>query len=265
MNDDIFSEIFRWFYSYADSFLSGQEEADGNYIMKRNHSTLVCETIVRIGRSIPLSDHDLNLARITGILHDTGRFEQFRKYGTFSDKISEDHAALGVRVLQDEGVLHSLGEEDLSSVLTAVKYHNRASVPDVNDERTALLCRLIRDADKADIYRVVTEYYENSAQERNSVLELGLPDSPVISQGVIDAIRAKKIVSLGDVVNINDLKFLQAGWVFDINFGETLNIIRERGFLERIISSLPESPAKEELGEIILNQLTSPVLCSHYS
>lgn len=43
------------------------------------------------------------MAWLIGILHDIGRFEQLRRYQTFFDYRSMDHAKYGVHVLFEEG------------------------------------------------------------------------------------------------------------------------------------------------------------------
>ena len=45
------------------------------------------------------------MAWLIGILHDVGRFEQIRRFGTFSDADSIDHAHYAVNILFDDGKL----------------------------------------------------------------------------------------------------------------------------------------------------------------
>jgi len=40
---------------------------------------------------------------------------------------------------------------------------------------------------------------------------------------------------------LNDFKLLQMGWVYDINFPRTFQLIRERGYLKMIRDALPRS------------------------
>ena len=43
-----------------------------------------------------------------------------------------------------------------------------------------------------------------------------------------------------DLKTLNDFKLLQIGWIYDVNFGRTFQIVRERGYLERIRESIPD-------------------------
>jgi len=56
---------------------------------------------------------------------------------------------------------------------------------------------------------------------------------------------------------VNGIKLLQAGWVYDINFKPTLYIIRERRYLEMIREALPESPEINEIFDSIYYSLNS--------
>ena len=47
-------------------------------------------------------------ARAAALLHDAGRFQQYAEYKTFSDALSEDHAELGVKVIQNSGLLDNV-------------------------------------------------------------------------------------------------------------------------------------------------------------
>jgi hypothetical protein len=101
--------------------------------------------------------------------------------------------------------------------------------------------KLLRDADKLDIWRVVTDYYQNAGQDRNNAIELGLRNTPDIADEVYEDLLAEKIVRVGAIKTLNDFKLLQMGWVYDLNFPRTFELVQERGYLEMILSSLPQS------------------------
>ena len=85
---------------------------------------------------------------------------------------------------------------------------------------------------------MVTGYYHRKNGRRNVALELELPETPGISEEVYNALINRQIVNMKDVKNINDIKLLQAGWIYDINFKPTLNIINDRHYLEMIGGSI---------------------------
>ncbi|MFO7785545.1 MAG: HD domain-containing protein [Desulfatiglandales bacterium] len=210
-----------------------------NMDLKAEHTRKVCEAILDIGGSLGLSGEDLCIAEASALLHDIGRFNQFRRYRTFADHRSEDHAALGVKVIQAEGVLRGLAPAAADIVLLVVGYHNHAFLPAGESERCLFFLKLLRDADKVDIWRVVTEYYRNAENSRNQTIELDLPDSDRVSDTVYEALMNGRVVQMSDLETLNDFKLLQIGWIYDINFHRTFQIIHDKKFLEKIHDVLP--------------------------
>ena len=96
-------------------YTSHYDNSDGKIRLKVNHTYRVAALCERIARSLGLSSKDVQLAWITGMLHDVGRFEQLRQYGTFSDADSIDHAQYGVQILFEEKKIFdylSISEQD---------------------------------------------------------------------------------------------------------------------------------------------------------
>jgi len=236
---EILPGLKTWFKDYTRRFSSDEPVVQESMDLKTDHTRRVCEAIVKIGESLDLSREDLCLAEAAALLHDIGRFEQYSRYRTFSDYRSEDHAALGVKVIKANRVLHDLEPTAAEIIVRVVEYHNRAALPAGEDERCLFFLKLLRDADKVDIWRVVTDYYQNAGHNRNHTLELDLPDGPRISDSVYKALMNGKIVQMADVRTLNDFKLLQIGWIYDINFPLTFQIVRENRYIEMIRDALP--------------------------
>jgi len=129
-------------------------------------------------------------------------------------------------------------------------------LPDEDDESVRLHQRLLRDADKLDIWWVVTDYYrERAAGKINPGLELNQPDTPGISPAVFERIMNGETVLFADLQNLNDFKLLQVGWVFDVNFAPTLRRLKERGYLDSIRSHLPDDENVNELFDCVNNYI----------
>lgn len=89
------------FTQYTDHY----DPQDLKIRLKVEHTFHVAKLCDQIARSLNLTEEDVDLAWLMGMLHDLGRFEQLRQYGTFSDADSIDHAKLAVRLLFEEGMI----------------------------------------------------------------------------------------------------------------------------------------------------------------
>jgi putative nucleotidyltransferase with HDIG domain len=81
-------QVLRRFRDYVETFAGVDQGVRLKYI----HSLLVSRLCRQIAESLDLSKGDVDLAWLIGILHDIGRFEQQRRYHTFIDYKSMDHA-----------------------------------------------------------------------------------------------------------------------------------------------------------------------------
>jgi len=247
ITEETLSSFKTWFNDYAKSFYSGNPEDQQNIELKEAHTRRVCGEILDIGNALSLNGEDLHMAEVMALFHDIGRFEQYARYGTFSDLKSEDHAILGVKVLRKTGVLEMLDPATADLILRCIAYHNRAFLPEDESAQCLFFARLLRDADKLDILRVVTDYYQRKTGDRNGAIELGLPDSLDISPEIYEDLLAKRIVKTEYLKTLNDFKLLQMGWVFDVNFLRTFQLIQERHFIEMIRDALPRSKKISEI------------------
>jgi hypothetical protein len=241
---ELLPDLKKWFDAYTHQFDSRNPVVQKGMDLKRDHTRRVCEAAVDIGHSLRLSEYDLAMAEAAALLHDIGRFEQYRKYRTFSDGKSADHAALGVKVIDDQGILDPLDSKTAGVIRRVVKYHNRAGLPAHADPRCLFFLKLIRDADKVDIWHVVTDYYRTAADGRNASIELDLPDTPEVSDKVYETLMAGRLVKMTDLRTLNDFKMLQMGWVYDLNFPRTFEMVREKGYLDMLRDALPRKNSR---------------------
>jgi putative nucleotidyltransferase with HDIG domain len=251
INKQELADINRWFTDYVNTFKFNNSELQRNIDIKKDHTYRVTEEIINIGSQLGLNEDERNLATIIALLHDIGRFEQFKQYKTFSDNKSENHAELGVRILKKHNIPGMLDKEIQNIIYCSVRNHNKPSLPEEETETCLFYSRLIRDADKLDILKVVTDYYLRASSQENVALVLELPDTPGISEEVFKALMNQQSVDMKHVRNVNDIKLLQVGWIYDINFGPTSEIIKSRGYLEKLKKVLPESKEIVEIFSLI--------------
>ena len=251
MNTDDLTYFKAWFADYVAAYYTDDPVRNQNVGLKQEHTEQVCKEIVMIGQALHLPAQDMLLAETMALFHDIGRFPQYATYGTFKDSISENHAELGLRELARHRVLSICSEAEQMLITRAIGYHNARALPEDEDERCLLFARLLRDADKLDIWRVVIEYYDHRDKQPNSTIELGLPNNQACSPAILSALREHRIADLKDMVTLNDFKLLQISWIFDVNFRPTFGAVYERQYMEKIAATLPKSTDISDLLKIV--------------
>jgi len=239
MNRDDLSFFHSWFRGYVKSYYSEDSYVQINIRLKEEHPYRVCENIVMIGRDMNLDEEQLRVGETTALFHDIGRFEQFKRYRTFNDRRSQNHAELSVEILKRTGVLTRLPEEEETIIYKAISYHNLYKLPAEEVAICLFYARLLRDADKLDIWHTIIDYYGKRHLHPNPALELELPDTQEYSSHFIDSIMNYKCTDMSNIKTCNDLKLSLLSWVFDINFLPTYHYIQHHRYIDRIVDSLP--------------------------
>jgi hypothetical protein len=200
----------------------------------------------RLGGTIALQARELALAESIALLHDVGRFPQWAAYRTFRDQDSEDHARLGLRVIARRRLLSAFTPEERRHIARAVAFHNAARVPALSDPQSLRYLKLLRDADKLDILRVMIGHYGKRRLQGQVVSEFRALAVDGCSPGVVAALRAGRVVPLADTRTVNDVCLFYISWVFDLNFKASHREIRKGDYLARLAAPLPENRDVEE-------------------
>ncbi|MEA1875043.1 MAG: HD domain-containing protein [Bacteroidota bacterium] len=229
-----------FFIKYTDNFLEkGNSTLNENINLKIAHSLRVMDHALNLAQSLNLNEHSVEISGIIGLYHDIGRFTQYRDYHTFSDKDSVYHGDLGIKVLQDLEKHILFSEKEWEILLSAIHNHGLPKIESNLSEDKLLFSKIIRDADKMDIFYIVDAYYKSMLKgNRNVALELGLKNEDKITDAVFKSFMNEDIILKTDMKYINDFKILQAAWIFDLNFEYTKQYIRETDYLQSIISQI---------------------------
>ena len=230
--EDIYGKLEQWFLAHIAALKCSNGGCRQAFELKRIHSLKVAEEITTIGRGLNLAPNDLFLAKSIGLLHDVGRFEQFKTYGTFNDFASIDHGDLGEHTIAADGLLEDFSPAQCVIIRKAIRYHNKMMLPADESEAVLFYTRLIRDADKLDIYRVVSGRADVPGT---------FPNLDTIADALLDDLLAGKKVSYERLNSSAEMRLMQISWVFDINFEPTSRLIQERNYLETLARMLPAS------------------------
>jgi putative nucleotidyltransferase with HDIG domain len=241
MNYDDLIFFQDWFTDYCRSFYSDNGEDQRNYLLKEKHTFNVCRNMDMITGELSIGEEQRLLALTIALFHDIGRFPQYARFKTFRDSDSVNHGALGAETLKEKKITEKLASGEREFILKAVRFHNAFSLPKNESEEIIFFTRLVRDADKLDIWRVFLDYYDTPNEYRASAVGLGLPDIPEYTKRILPNIYDKKIIRLVDLKTLNDFKLLQLSWIFDLNFRPSFRLLKERDYIAKIAASLPQT------------------------
>ena len=250
-------KLQQWFDRYVASFEDLDPEGLRNIRLKQEHTRQVVACMEALAAGEGLDEADTLLATAVALLHDVGRFPQYRRWRTFRDSESDNHARLSVEVIRSEALLDHLPAEERLLIEEAVRFHNLLELPEQISSPTDRFIRLIRDADKLDIWRVFLEYYQLPESERASAVGLGFPDLPEITPACLAALAEGGIVKLEQARVLNDFKLLQISWVYDLNLATTRRLLLERGYLPKLAATLPDMPPVQQAVGRALASLTA--------
>ena len=226
------------FSSYTDRY-----DPDNSLIRhKIDHTLRVAGNCEQIAASLAMDEDDVDFAWLLGLLHDIGRFEQVRRYGTFVDSVSVDHAEFGADLLFREGLIgefpvRSPTVDRLNLLETAIRLHNKLALPSGLDERTRVFCDLIRDADKVDIFRVVLEL-PFEARIGSSKGLIGEADEA--SEAVMECVYQHRCVPRAARKTRFDGHISHCCMAFELMFAKSRELVKEQGYLNRLLAERDE-------------------------
>ena len=249
-----------WFDEFVLGFYGKDEYVNANIQMKQHHSKCVCCEMLYLADQLGLNANQRLLAETIALFHDVGRFPQFIKYRTYSDVRSVNHSLLALDVLREKNVLEIIPEQEKLIIEKAVEYHGVKQLPPGLNGDALFFSKMIRDADKLDIFRVVIEYYKQYRDNPTEFrLEMELPDEPGYSPLLVEGILNEQRLDYRLLRTWNDMKLLQLSWVYDINFISTLKLIRQREYLETIIDFLPNTADVQKVKQKVFEYVDSRI------
>ena len=134
---------------------------------KQLHSLRVMEECKKVAKALKLNKEEIELAELIGLLHDIGRFEQYNRENEQCNEMLLDHANLGVEILVKDDYIKKYIDDKyyIPIILKAIKNHNKLKIEDDLNEEELLYAKIIRDADKLDIFYEGVEIYWNTKKK----------------------------------------------------------------------------------------------------
>ena len=253
MTHDDFLEIEKQFYAYSRPFVDRAEDPYP-FELKQEHTARVCRAIEMLCASLDLDGPKTARARAAGMVHDMGRFPQFAVFHTYSDARSKNHAALGCREIVRSKILSHLSVTDRQLILRAVALHNRPRLPATLGRDLGLLARLLRDADKIDIFNVMKNHYLNP-DSSHGFITYNLHDDGKIPETAAQGLLETRQNDLSVVNTLNDMRIFQAGMVYDLNFPAAAGAILDLEVIPVLLDGIPPSDLIVRLEQALLSHL----------
>ena len=251
-------------------YVRNYDPSDEKIKLKINHTYRVAGLCQRIAESLGLSEPDVDIAWLLGMLHDIGRFEQIRRFGTFNDAQSVDHAEFGADLLFKEGLIRKFAEgyyeecelarsgneeaeqiiknnehhnKDTGLLEMAIRQHNKYRVKEDLTERQRMFCDILRDADKVDIFKVNADIpmeiiYDVTTEElKNGVITKEVLESFYKKETVLKSVRRSAVDHIVGHISL----------LFELVYKESYRQAKEQGYVYKLLdfkSDVPEVNAE---------------------
>lgn len=251
-------------------YVRNYDPSDEKIKLKIDHTYRVAGMCQRIAESLGLSEPDVDIAWLLGMLHDIGRFEQIRRFGTFNDAQSVDHAEFGADLLFKEGLIRKFAEgyyeeyelarsgneeaeqiiknnehhnKDTGLLEMAIRQHNKYRVKEDLTERQRMFCDILRDADKVDIFKVNADIpmeiiYDVTTEElKNGVITKEVLENFYKKETVLKSVRRSAVDHIVGHISL----------LFELVYKESYRQAKEQGYVYKLLdfkSDVPEVNAE---------------------
>lgn len=238
------------------AYLQQYNLEDSKIHLKAVHTFQVQKAAAYLCLHEKLCIEDTKLALLIALLHDIGRFEQLRLTGSFQDTIL-DHAACGVKILFEDGWIARFlpGDRQYDPLIrTAIACHALYSLPDGLTGRQLMHCRLLRDADKLDNFRV------KETEDLQTLFDI--PQEQIgmtpVSSHIMEAIRCRRCILSEERRTPMDIWVSWLAFTFDLNFPSSFRYLKNTDYIRRNFRRLsypnPETAAAmEQILRILLS------------
>lgn len=218
------------------TYVKNYDANDGKVRLKIVHTMKVAELSEMIARGIGMDEENVQLAKVIGLLHDIGRFEQLRRFHDFRDYLTVDHAQLGVEILKENHLIRSFVEDEKYDdiIFQAISNHNKYAIADGLNKNTLTHAKIIRDADKTDIFRV---HIEDPVDDFLFIKKDETKQSK-ISKEIEKQFYEGHCIASGGRKSAADVYVMRLAFMYDVNYVPALEYIQKQNYLRRMIDRI---------------------------
>ena len=241
MNIDL-EKARKEFLKYTEKF----NLEDENVKRKQQHSLRVMAISQKIATEIGLTQEEIDLATLIGLLHDIGRFKQYTEIGLGDNIEGFDHGDYGAKILENDIRKYISDSKYDNIIIKAVKNHNKFAIEEGLTEQEMLFAQIIRDADKIDIiYESVYIFYKGKEEQvSKSILSEKIYNQFIYEKPIM---KEKKV----RLKCVEDIVCVMA-FIYDINFKQSFKILKEKDYINKILAryDFEDKDTKEKIEKI---------------
>lgn len=199
---------------------------------KLDHSFRVMNNSENIAKSLNLSNEEIELATLIGLLHDIGHFEEIKEKDILKKISKIDHGDLGVKILKNENYLRKYIEENRfdNIILKAIKNHNKFIIETDLSKEELLFAKIIRDADKLDIFYEGAEMFWTKKEQIDEINNSKISDEVIQNFAKHIYCDRKNIKTKADSI----IQFISL--IFDITFKYDFEVIKKEDYINKILN-----------------------------
>ena len=215
-------------------YIKNYDPTNGKIAIKIAHMYRVAEIAKNTAKYLRLSDEDVRLAELIGLLHDIGRFEQIKQFNTFDDKKSINHGELGIKILFQDNLIRKFIEDTCYDriIYLAIINHNKNQSLLTKDatKRERLHMNIIRDSDTLDILNIIID---DNADKKALYDKEDLTDE-TLSDEIYNEFMKVRELDYGKIKNSADLLITRYMFIWNMNYNYALQEIKNRQYLEKL-------------------------------
>lgn len=238
ITDLLLKECQLAFEEYFQTLSSDSPENQAQFEEIRAHSLRVLTYTEFLSKTILPTEEEKRIATVIALFHDLGKASLITK-NIEAFNIQRDHATESAKIIQQMAFYQDLAADVQLTVLRAVENHNKLKLPKLDNDQQTLFARLLRDADKLDIYEASYRYFKEKFGIQPT-MSVDLKNGIEVSDKILKSILAGKNAAVEDMKSVNDYKLLLLSMAFDLNFKLTFKVMSEKQYIQKIYETLPK-------------------------
>ena len=198
---------------------------------KIEHSLRTMDVMKDLAENLKLSEENVKLASLIGLLHDIGRFEQWKRFETYVDLVSIDHGDMGVYILQKNNYIRKFIETDKydNIIFESIKNHNKYIMDEELENDEEFFAQMIKDADKLDIFYQITEKFHGNIEEI---------ENSYISESYMNQLENNTLIYREEKQTPLDQYALITSFIFDLYFNFSIQTVRRENYINRFFRKI---------------------------